>query len=42
MVLIYLAIACCNGTGDVLLKRGMDDLGADPPQQLDAHLQRVY
>jgi drug/metabolite transporter (DMT)-like permease len=25
--LIYLAIACCNGTGDVLLKRGMDDLG---------------
>ncbi|HKV92748.1 MAG TPA: DMT family transporter [Candidatus Angelobacter sp.] len=26
-VLIYLAIACCNGTGDVMLKRGMDDLG---------------
>ena len=26
-ILIYLAIACCNGTGDVLLKRGMDDLG---------------
>ena len=25
--LIYLAIACCNGTGDVLLKRGMSDLG---------------
>jgi drug/metabolite transporter (DMT)-like permease len=24
---IYLAIACCNGTGDVLLKRGMDNLG---------------
>src|ERR1700727_258144 len=22
-----MAIACCNGTGDVLLKRGMDDLG---------------
>ena len=27
-ILVYLAIACCNGTGDVLLKRGMDDLGA--------------
>src|SRR5215467_3133252 len=27
-ILIYLAIACCNGTGDVLLKRGMEDLGA--------------
>jgi uncharacterized membrane protein len=26
-IFIYLAIACCNGTGDVLLKRGMDDLG---------------
>src|SRR5690242_27024 len=26
-VLIYLAIACCNGTGDVMLKRGMEDLG---------------
>jgi drug/metabolite transporter (DMT)-like permease len=26
-VFIYLAIACCNGTGDVLLKRGMDDIG---------------
>jgi drug/metabolite transporter (DMT)-like permease len=26
-VLIYLAIACCNGTGDVLLKRGMDNVG---------------
>lgn len=26
-VLIYAAIACCNGTGDVMLKRGMDDLG---------------
>jgi len=25
--LIYLAIACCNVTGDVLLKRGMSDLG---------------
>lgn len=25
--LIYLAIACCNGTGDVMLKRGMSDLG---------------
>lgn len=25
--LIYLAIACCNGAGDVLLKRGMSDLG---------------
>jgi drug/metabolite transporter (DMT)-like permease len=24
---IYLAIACCNGAGDVLLKRGMSDLG---------------
>ena len=22
-----MAIACCNGTGDVMLKRGMDDLG---------------
>jgi drug/metabolite transporter (DMT)-like permease len=26
-VLIYLAIACCNGTGDVMLKRGMDNIG---------------
>lgn len=26
-IFIYLAIACCNGTGDVLLKRGMDNLG---------------
>jgi len=26
-VLIYLAIACCNGAGDVMLKRGMDDIG---------------
>ncbi len=26
-VLIYAAIACCNGTGDVMLKRGMEDLG---------------
>jgi drug/metabolite transporter (DMT)-like permease len=26
-ILVYLAIACCNGAGDVLLKRGMDDLG---------------
>jgi uncharacterized membrane protein len=26
-LLIYAAIACCNGTGDVMLKRGMDDLG---------------
>ncbi|HKW76678.1 MAG TPA: DMT family transporter [Terriglobales bacterium] len=25
--LIYLAIACCNGTGDVLLKRGMQQVG---------------
>ena len=25
--LVYLAIACCNGAGDVLLKRGMSDLG---------------
>ncbi len=25
--LIYLAISCCNGAGDVLLKRGMSDLG---------------
>lgn len=25
--LIYLAIACCNGTGDVLLKRGMRQVG---------------
>lgn len=24
---IYLAIACCNGFGDVLLKRGMEDVG---------------
>jgi len=27
-VLIYAAIACCNGTGDVMLKRGMQDLGS--------------
>lgn len=27
-IFIYAAIACCNGTGDVLLKRGMDNLGA--------------
>lgn len=26
-IFIYLAIACCNGTGDVLLKRGMENLG---------------
>lgn len=26
--LIYVAIACCNGFGDVLLKRGMLDVGA--------------
>lgn len=26
-IFIYMAIACCNGTGDVMLKRGMDDLG---------------
>jgi drug/metabolite transporter (DMT)-like permease len=26
-IFIYLAIACCNGTGDVMLKRGMDNLG---------------
>jgi drug/metabolite transporter (DMT)-like permease len=26
--LIYLAIACCNGFGDVMLKRGMLDVGA--------------
>ncbi|HEY7404328.1 MAG TPA: DMT family transporter [Candidatus Angelobacter sp.] len=26
-VLIYMAIACCNGTGDVMLKRGMDNIG---------------
>jgi len=26
-VFIYLAIACCNGTGDVMLKRGMENLG---------------
>jgi drug/metabolite transporter (DMT)-like permease len=25
--LIYLAIACCNGTGDVMLKRGMSNVG---------------
>jgi drug/metabolite transporter (DMT)-like permease len=25
--LIYIAIACCNGTGDVLLKRGMVQVG---------------
>lgn len=25
--LIYLAIACCNGFGDVMLKRGMLDVG---------------
>ena len=24
---IYLAIACCNGLGDVMLKRGMTDIG---------------
>src|SRR5215831_5933514 len=27
-IFIYLAIACCNGAGDVLLKRGMENLGA--------------
>jgi len=27
-VLIYAAIACCNGFGDVMLKRGMTDVGA--------------
>jgi drug/metabolite transporter (DMT)-like permease len=27
-VLIYLAIACCNGLGDVMLKRGMLDVGS--------------
>jgi drug/metabolite transporter (DMT)-like permease len=27
-ILIYLAIACCNGAGDVMLKRGMENLGA--------------
>src|SRR5262249_29318218 len=27
-IFIYLAIACCNGPGDVLLKRGMENLGA--------------
>lgn len=26
-ILVYLAITCCNGTGDVMLKRGMSDLG---------------
>jgi drug/metabolite transporter (DMT)-like permease len=26
-VLIYAAIACCNGLGDVMLKRGMTDVG---------------
>ena len=26
-IFIYLAIACCNGAGDVLLKRGMENLG---------------
>jgi drug/metabolite transporter (DMT)-like permease len=26
-IFIYLAIACCNGVGDVLLKRGMENLG---------------
>jgi len=36
--LIYLAIACCNGTGDVLLKRGMSDLG-----QIDlAHWTHIF
>lgn len=27
-VLIYAAIACCNGLGDVMLKRGMKDVGS--------------
>jgi drug/metabolite transporter (DMT)-like permease len=27
-VLIYAAIACCNGLGDVILKRGMKDVGS--------------
>jgi drug/metabolite transporter (DMT)-like permease len=26
--IIYLAIACCNGFGDVMLKRGMLDVGS--------------
>lgn len=26
--LIYAAIACCNGLGDVILKRGMKDVGS--------------
>lgn len=37
-VLIYLAIACCNGLGDVILKRGMLDVGTI---QLD-HWQHVF
>lgn len=28
IVLIYAAIACCNGLGDVILKRGMKDVGS--------------
>jgi drug/metabolite transporter (DMT)-like permease len=37
-VLIYAAIACCNGFGDVMLKRGMTDVGAI---QL-SHWQHVF
>lgn len=36
--LIYAAIACCNGFGDVMLKRGMTDVGAI---HLD-HWQHVF
>jgi drug/metabolite transporter (DMT)-like permease len=37
-VLIYAAIACCNGLGDVILKRGMTDVGTI---QL-SHWQHVF
>lgn len=36
--LIYAAIACCNGFGDVMLKRGMTDVGTI---HLD-HWQHVF
>lgn len=37
-VLIYAAITCCNGMGDVMLKRGMNDVGTI---QLE-HWQHVF
>jgi drug/metabolite transporter (DMT)-like permease len=36
--LIYTAIACCNGIGDVMLKRGMTDVGTIHLQ----HWQHVF